>query len=134
MESAEQEKGKQNQAQAGDQDNMAAESELRFCFALHGSLTKSKMFFPSSSFSCLANRHFVLAETRSSWLHRRQVREKLMLYAFYSNLSHIKSTPVFVTAVHKINFLKFGSCLLENKIGVYLKIWQHSCFGIVRYI
>ena len=33
MESSEQEKGKQNQAEAGEQDDMAVKSELRIYFA-----------------------------------------------------------------------------------------------------
>lgn len=35
MESAEQEKGKQNQSKTRDQDNMATESEFRYCSALN---------------------------------------------------------------------------------------------------
>ena len=46
MESAEQEKGKQNQTKAGDQDNMATESEFIFHSALSASFTKYSMFVP----------------------------------------------------------------------------------------
>lgn len=73
MESSAQEKSKQNQAGAVEQDNMAAESKLesKACSSSHSGWSKLEIVL--LSFSYVKIWRLVSTQTGPSWLHRGQV-------------------------------------------------------------
>ena len=74
MESSAQEKSKQNQAGAVEQDNMAAESKLesKACSSSHSGWSKLETVLLSFSYGDKIW-HLVSTQSGPSWLHRGQV-------------------------------------------------------------